>query len=70
MEENKLKLPKMQFSSLILAIALGVVVAVGLYQIKTRGLFPSNIKLPEPKETRTVVQEENAVISAVEKSSP
>lgn len=71
MEENKLKLPNIRLSSIVLAVALGVVVAVGLYQAQTRGLLPKgNISLPEPKETRTVVQEENAVISAVEKSSP
>lgn len=71
MEQSNFKLPKIQITSIILAVALGVVVAVGLYQAQTRGLLPKgNISLPEPKETRTVVQEENAVISAVEKSSP
>lgn len=71
MEQVNFKLPKMQLSSLILAVALGIVVAVGLYQAQTRGLLPKgNISLPESKETRTVIQEENAVISAVEKSSP
>ncbi len=71
MDNLQNKLPKVQFSSILLVVALGIVAAVGLYQIKVRGLLPQgNINLPEPKETRTVIQEENAVISAVEKSSP
>lgn len=71
MEEHKFQLPKIQLSSLILAIALGVVVAVGLYQVQTRGLLPQGrISLPQPLETRTVIQEENAIISVVEKVSP
>lgn len=72
MDQSNFKLPKIQITSIILAVALGVVVAVGLYQAKQNGLIPQGaISLPEPStETRTVIQEENAVISAVEKSSP
>ncbi len=56
-----------------MALALGIVAAVGVYQAQVRGLIPSyNINLPKPQplETRTIVQEENAVISVVEKVSP
>lgn len=68
------KLPKLNLSGLAIAVALGVVVAVGLYQAQIRGLIPQisgNLqKVQTTNETRTVVQEENAVISAVENVSP
>lgn len=70
------KLPKLNLSGLFIAVALGIIVAVGLYQAQIRGLIPSfNLTANlSPKgigtETRTVVQEENAVIAVVEKSSP
>lgn len=65
------KLPKIQFSSIILTVALGVAVAVGIYQAQVRGLIPGNLNLPKPpEETRTILKEENAVISVVEKTSP
>jgi len=54
------KLPKVNISALFLAVVLGAVVAIALYQAQIRGLIP---------ETRTVVSEENAVISVVDKSS-
>lgn len=65
------KLPKLNISGLVIAIVLGVVVAVGLYQAQIRGLVPG-VNLPRPGilETRTVVSEENAVISAVSNASP
>ena len=66
------KLPKIQLSSIVLAVAAGVIVAVGLYQAQIRGLIPrGGIELPKPpEETRTILKEENAVISVVEKTSP
>lgn len=66
------KLPKPNFTGLFLSIALGVIVAVIFYQIQVRGLIPSNISLPKGPtiQTQIVVQEENAVISAVDKASP
>ncbi len=72
MDYSKFQLPKPNFRGLILAVCLGVVVALGIYQAQVRGLFPGNINLPKPPslETRTIVQEENAVISVVEKASP
>ena len=66
------KLPKPNISGIVISVALGVIVAVGLYQAQVRGLIPSyNSSLPKlPRgETRTIVQEENAIISAVEKAS-
>jgi len=56
----------------VIAVAAGVVVAVGVYQAQIRGLIPNKgIALPKPlEETRTIFKEENAVISVVEKTSP
>lgn len=66
-------LPKPNIRGIVLAIALGVLVAVGLYQAQIRGLIPSapDLSLPKPEslETRTILNEENTVISAVEKTS-
>ena len=65
MDQANFKLPKIQLSSIILAVALGVIVAVGLYQAQIRGLLPTKkIELPSPpQETRTIFKEENAVLS-------
>ncbi|MBI2086079.1 trypsin-like peptidase domain-containing protein [Candidatus Daviesbacteria bacterium] len=68
------KLPRPSLSGIVISIALGVVVAVGLYQAQVRGLLPGSIseKLPQPGilETRKIVSEENAVIDVAEKISP
>ena len=66
------KLPKPNLSGIMIASALGVIVAVGLYQAQVRGLIPSNLPGPKPPDlkTQTVVQEENAVIDVSEKVSP
>lgn len=58
--------------SLLISVALGIVVAVGLYQAQIRGLIPSNISIPKAPnlQTQTIVQEENAVINVVQNSSP
>lgn len=65
------KLPKVNIQGVILMIAIGVFVAIALYQAEVRGLIP-NLSLPKApiSESRTIIQEENAVISAVEKTSP
>lgn len=72
-DKQQFKLPKLDVSMLVVAAALGVVVAAGLYQIQIRGLLPNfkAVEIPKPsqQETRTIIQEENAVISAVEKTS-
>lgn len=69
-----LKLPKLNFTGLFIAIALGVSVAVAFYQAQIRGLIPANLSLPKtsnaPIQTQRVVQEENAIISVVDKTSP
>ncbi len=73
MDYSNLKLPKPNLTGVGLAVALGIIVAVGLYQAQVRGLIPFNIflpKAPPSQETRTVVQEENAIISVVDKTSP
>lgn len=66
------KLPRPNINGILISIAAGVIVAVGLYQAQVRGLIPSDFSLPKTVslETRTVVQEENAVISAVDKTAP
>ena len=60
-------------SGLLIAVALGILIAVGLYQAQIRGLIPilnlSSSKVPK-LETRTIISEENAVVSAVDKTSP
>ncbi len=66
------KLPRLNFSGIAITVAIGVLVAVGLYQAQVRGLIPGvlgNLPKLETRETRTVIQEENAVVSAVEKAS-
>lgn len=72
MDYSNLKLPKPNFTGILLAIAAGVIVAVGLYQAQVRGLIPStNIDLPkiQNRETRTILKEENAIVDVVNKTS-
>lgn len=67
------KLPKPNLGGLVIAVVLGIAAAVLFYQAQIRGLIPGiNWQFPklERVETRTLVSEENAVISAVEKVSP
>lgn len=66
------KLPRISFSSIAIAIALGILVAIGLYQAQIRGLIPyKSFNLPQTtQETRTILNEENVIISVVEKTSP
>lgn len=66
------RLPKLNITGIVVAILLGVIVAIGVYQAQIRGLIPSFGSLPKVQtfENRTVVSEENAVTSAVEKVSP
>lgn len=66
------KLPKVNISAILIAVSLGVLVAVGVYQAQIRGWVPNGSLNPKSlnQETRTIIQEENAVISVVEKNSP
>lgn len=67
------KLPKLNFSALALAIALGLVAAAILYQAQNNGILNSekfNTQNKQPQELRTVLKEENSVIDVVEKTSP
>lgn len=72
--ESGAKLPRPYLGAVVLAIALGVLVAIAVYQIQVRGLIPGlNIKIPQApqgSQTRTIITEDNAVIAAVEKTSP
>lgn len=74
MDYSNIKLPRPNLSGIVLAISLGVLVAIGLYQAQVRGLIPNANFSPHSilpnQETRTIVQEENAVISVVERTSP
>lgn len=71
MNYSNIKLPRPNLSGILIAVALGVVVAVGLYQAQVRGLIPSNLSQPKApnQQTQTIVQEENAVIKVVENTS-
>ncbi len=59
--------------AVLIAICLGILTAIGLYQAQVKGVIPFNNK-PEvqtqTKENRIVVNEESAIISVVEKASP
>lgn len=74
MDVPNMKMPRVNLTGLFFSISLGVIVAVAIYQAQLRGLIPAgNLNLPKvlpTQETRTVVNEENAVISVVEKTSP
>lgn len=73
MDKIKLQTPRPNMYWLVVVIALGIVVAVGLYQAQLRNLIPfGKFSLPksQTQETRTIVQEENAIISVVEKTAP
>lgn len=66
------KLPKLSVKALVLSAILGVVIAVIVYQAQIRGLVPvisGNPVKPETLKIQTLIQEENAVTSVVEKSS-
>lgn len=73
MDDSKMIKPKFDLSTLLVAVALGTLAGIGFYQAQSKGLISEKggISLPQTsQETRTIVQEENAVISVVEKSSP
>ena len=63
-------LPKIKLTNILFVIASGVVVAAVLFQAQRQGFFPkTNLPKQISNETRTVIQEENAIISVVEKVS-
>lgn len=70
MEESNKK-SKLQFSTILIVVALGVVAATFLYQAKNKGFLPQfqTPAISPIQEIRTIVQEENAVITVVEKTS-
>jgi len=70
---DQLKLPKLTIKTLVIAVFLGVISAVIVYQAQINGLMPIVSKKtvkPESLKIQNLIQEENAVISVVEKSSP
>ena len=63
-------LPRIKLTNILFVIALGVIVAAALFQAERQGFLPkTNLPKPISNETRTVVQEENTIISVVEKVS-
>jgi len=68
------KIPR--FSTLILAIILGALAGLGVYQAGVKGYLPRldqnlpKIELPAPQKTQIIIDEESATISVAEKSSP
>lgn len=66
--------PHPKLSTLFLAIALGSLVGIGVFQLASKGYLPVQKGLPQvlpPSETRTtILNEENVVISVAEKVSP
>lgn len=73
MDKGLIKKPNLDLATIFVAVTLGVLAAIGLYQAQIRGLLPfGGFKIPSVinTETRTVVQEEDATILAVEKTSP
>src|SRR3990167_10357470 len=63
-------LPRIKLTNILFVIALGVIVAAALFQAERQGfLQKTNLPKPISNETRTVVQEENTIISVVEKVS-
>lgn len=72
-ENRRKEFPKSSF--LIVAIILGALVGLGLYQASSKGLLPLNNSLTlggnsNTERNVTVIKEENAVIDAVAKASP
>lgn len=65
-------------STIVIIIVIGVLAGIGSFQLAAHGKLPINTKLPSlslpnsnntSTNTRTVVQEENAIIDVVEKTS-
>jgi serine protease Do len=65
-----------KLSTLLIAIAIGALAGAAVFQASQKGLLPikSNATLPNQKpltqQTQTIVNEENAVIDVVDKTSP
>jgi serine protease Do len=66
--------PRLQLSTIFLIIALGIIVAAGLYQLKNNGYLKlpnklGSVQSPITTENKTILKEENAVIDVVDKTS-
>jgi serine protease Do len=65
--------PKLQITPIVVAIAIGVIIAAGLYQAQVKGWIPTRTKIsdlvPQLQDSKTIIKEENAVIDVVEKTS-
>ncbi len=72
MDSPNIKLPQLNFKAMAAAVALGILVATLVYQAQIRGWIPTisgKLLKPSQLQIQTVVQEENAVVSVVEKVS-
>lgn len=72
MDYSNTKLPRPNVAGILVAVILGVIVAIGIYQAQVNGLIPAKLfELPKviPVETQKIVSEENAITAAVEKTS-
>lgn len=68
------KLPRLSFSVVVFAIALGLVAAAIVYQAQIKGLFSgkfskSDFVKSQTQELRTVLKEENTIIDVVDNTS-
>ncbi|MDO8618770.1 MAG: trypsin-like peptidase domain-containing protein [Candidatus Daviesbacteria bacterium] len=72
MEDNRFRVPKLSLTTLLIVVSLGVIAATVLYQAKTNSLFNfssfKNLPVVQTEKT-TILNEENAVIDAVDKSA-
>jgi len=72
--ENQVPKGLPKSSTLVLAVVLGALLGIGIYQVATRGYnfsfknFPQ-VQNPIQQKTQTILNEENAVIDVVEKTS-
>lgn len=74
MEETSLPPRFPKSSTLILAIVLGILAGVGVFQLAAKGYLPvlsnSLPTISRQEKTQTILNEDNAVISAVDKAAP
>ncbi|MBI4036936.1 trypsin-like peptidase domain-containing protein [Candidatus Daviesbacteria bacterium] len=74
MDETPLPTRFPKSSTLFLAVVLGILAGIGIFQLAARGYLPvltAGFPTPSRQEkTQTILNEDNAVISAVDKASP
>ena len=63
-----------RLTTIIIAIVLGILAGIGMFEFAATGYLPLNksfptLKLPSQQKTQTILNEENAVIDVVDKTS-